>query len=88
MYIEQAYIFNGPDQMRNIQFIQQKLSILYNGTFLVGMFGGQSSYYSEPFYGKNLGISSFSAGGQWWIYWKGANKYQPYYAYYISRQEG
>ena len=87
-YIEQAYVFNGYDQIRNIQFIQQKLNILYNGTYVVAMFGGQSNYSSLVF-GQNIGISSYSAqNGQWWIYWRGANHYQPYYAYYISRQDG
>jgi hypothetical protein len=49
-YIEQAYVFNGYDQIKNIVFIQQKLNILYNGTYVVAMYGGQANY-STPIFG-------------------------------------
>ncbi len=50
-------------------FIQQQMQINYNGTWVVSMFGGSGTNYtnitntSDPTIGLNLGISSYSANG-------------------------
>jgi hypothetical protein len=61
------------------------LSVAYGGNWVVSIYGGYGNG-TDTQWGTNLGISSYSTGGQWWIYWKGANHYQPNQAYYISKQ--
>lgn len=85
-FVEQAYIFNGNSTVKNIFFIQQQLGNLYGGNWVISIYGPYNSNSTDPNIGQNLGISSYSAQGQWWIYWKGVNHYQPSQAYYLSRQ--
>ncbi len=73
--------------VKNVLFIQQQMANLYGGNWVVSIYGG-STNTTDPVMGQNIGISSYSANGQWWIYWKGVNHYQPNQAYYIARQEG
>lgn len=87
LFAEQAYIFNGNSTIKNILFIQQQLNNLYAGNWVVSIFGAYGNG-TDPIMGTNFGISSYSTGGQWWIYWKGINHYQPNQAYYISKQDG
>jgi hypothetical protein len=61
------------------------MSTLYGGNWVVSIYGGYSNQ-TDPILGKDVGISSFSTNGQWWIYWKGVNHYQPTQAYYLAKQ--
>lgn len=71
--------------MKNVLFIQQQLKNTYEGNWVIGIYGSYGSG-ETPTLAYNFGVSSYSTGGQWWIYWKGANHYQPNQGYYIARQ--
>lgn len=84
--IEQGYVFNGNNFNKNLFYIQQQMNNLYPGNWVISIYGNYGGNGTDPLIGTNLGISSYSAQGQWWIYWKGVNHYQPGQAYYLSRQ--
>jgi hypothetical protein len=86
--VEQAFVFNSANYSKNIYFIRDRLNANYPGNWVVGIFGSlSSSSNSTAKLGENLGISSYSTDGQFWMYWQGVNHYQPNAAYYVSKSD-
>lgn len=78
-----AYIFNGNDLWKNINFIKDKITEKYPGNWLISIFYPTNSTPVKP--GETFSVSSSPVDGEWWIYWKGPNHYQADYAYILSR---
>jgi len=83
-YIETAFVYSGNDNWKNVAWMQSKLSQAYPGDWMITIFNSTNSTSIIP--NTTFGVSTYSINGSWWLYWKGANHYQPGMAYYFNRQ--